>query len=112
MLTLLLSFKAVKSEEESRLYKQYELVKEKEKVYFDSQSRVRNIRIEDFSTISLSRISLGEIRDSKQILQQIKSNRRFLNALTSNFTKNIGNTYSETVQIAHEFENNLQEYLR
>lgn len=95
----------------AKLYRQYETVKDNEERYFNFQSNVRNIRIEDFSTGSLNRISIGEIQDPNQILDQIRTNRRFINALTSNFSRNMRNSYRNTLYKAREFEKKLDNYI-
>ena len=109
-------FKIIKSREIRReisiLYKQYETVEKHEMIYIDSQSRVRNIRIEDFATSSLRMISLGNIQYPEQVLNQVKSNRRFINALTSNYLRNMKVIYEETLQKSQNFKVKLEEYLK
>ncbi len=109
------AFKVIGSKEIRReiaiLYRQYERVEDAEKTYIDLQSISRNIRIEDFSTGSLSRIGVGDIQDKDQVLKQIKTNRRFINALNTNYSGNLSNTYNITLEKVKKFKSKLTTYL-
>ena len=108
-------FKVISSKEIRReiaiLYKQYEIVKTKEILYFEAHARIRNIRIEDFATGSLSSIGSDEIRDPDQIINQVRTNRRFINALESNYVSNQYEAYKETLQKTIHFKEILAKYL-
>ena len=93
------------------LYRQYERVEDAEETYINLQSISRNIRIEDFSTGSLSTIGRGDIRDRDQVLDQIKTNHRFINALDTNYSGNLGNTYNESLEKVEIFKSKLITYL-
>jgi hypothetical protein len=109
------AFKVITSKEMRReiaiLYRQYERVEDAEETYVNLQSISRNIRIEDFSTGSLSRIGTGYIRDRDQVLDQIKTNRRFINALDTNFSNGLSNTYNITLEKVEIFKSKLITYL-
>jgi len=93
------------------LYRQYERVEDAEETYINLQSISRNIRIEDFSTGSLSTIGRGDIRDRDQVLDQIKTNSRFINALDTNYSGNLGSRYNETLEKVEIFKSKLITYL-
>ncbi|MCK0109573.1 DUF6090 family protein [Flavobacteriaceae bacterium S0825] len=110
------AFKIISSKEIRReiavLYKQYEKVKASEDWYFIGHLTLRDIRIEDFSTGSLYQIGIGEISNLDQVIDQIKTNRQFKNALVSNYASTQHEVYKESLEKAKQFKNKLIMYLK
>jgi len=110
------AFKIISSKEIRReiavLYKQYEKVKTSEVWYFVGHSTLRDIRIENFSTGSLYEIGIGEISKPDQVIDQIKTNRRFRNALVSNYVSTQYEVYKESLEKAKQFKDKLSKYIK
>jgi hypothetical protein len=108
-------FKVIQSStlrrEIAKLYNNYKNLENVDAVYNEARIALKEIRIEDFATASLSQIGLGNIRDADQVLEQIATNRRFINALETNgaFGRNL--SYKETLAYVYLFKQKLQEFI-
>jgi len=108
-------FKVIRSSvlrrEIAKLYNNYKNLENVDAVYNDSRIRLVEIRVEDFATASLSQIGIGNIRNPDQVIEQIKTNRRFINALETNgaFGRNL--EYKKTLDLVYKFKQKLQEFM-
>ncbi|MBN4085536.1 hypothetical protein JYT89_04245, partial [Flavobacteriaceae bacterium AH-315-B10] len=108
-------FKVIQSSELRRdiaiLYGHYEKVENYEKRYYNAHTRLSNIRVENFTTASSSLIGQGDIRDPDLLIEQIRTNRKFINALENNYAVNRNRIYKESLGIVMKFKLKLNNYI-